>query len=92
MRIIPPFTKELKLSVSILENFSSPFRPFVTVSKTHTNIGNRKLQTLMVTAPIEAEDEMDHVSYFPQVHFGSNPTQSPPTRKDILFLRKYIFN
>ena len=71
MRIIPPFTKEHLSSpvmfdqavkscyVAILKNFSPSSRLFVTISKTHTNIGNRKLQTLMVTAPIEAEDEVN---------------------------------
>ena len=71
MRIIPPFTREHLSSpstfdtavqscyVAILGSFSARFRPMITISKTHTNIGNRKLQTLMVTAPIEAEDEIN---------------------------------
>ena len=70
MRIIPPFTREHlqnpgnfdratnECYVAILRSFSPRIRPKITISKTHTIMGSRKLQTLMVTAPIEAEEEV----------------------------------
>ena len=70
MKIIPPFTRAHlqtpenfekatnECYVAILRSFSPRLRPMITIAKTHTIIGNRKLQTLMVTAPIEAEEEV----------------------------------
>ena len=45
-------------TIAIMKSLFPRFRPFLTTSKTHTDIRNRNLQTIVVTASMEAEEEL----------------------------------
>ena len=72
MTIIPPFTKEhfksnasfeaasKKTIVDILSSFKPHHRDQITISKAFSTVKEKRLHSLIVIAPTEAEDEPDH--------------------------------
>ena len=70
LKIIPPFRREhtenrdtLEHAVhncigTIVQNFEPKYRPFLTISRTFTHVKARRLHTLLVTAPAEAEENV----------------------------------
>ena len=73
MKIIPPLTKELftdgaaletAMSIAykdILSVFNPRYREMITISRTNMKLGEKKLQVLLVIAPIEAEEDVARI-------------------------------
>ena len=73
MKIIPPFRKEHFENAAVLEReisrayseillpFQPRHRPYITISRTFEKRNNKSLHTLLVTAPQEAEQDVENI-------------------------------
>ena len=73
LKIIPPLKREFfqksdtleraisSASTDILSVFQPKFRNLITISRTNLKIGEKKLQVLLVVAPVEAEEDVARV-------------------------------